>query len=161
MKPTASTSAKGANTVFRLRPTAASPRLPPTAEPSGRPPTTERATASPVRKTSNRFRSPRRNCPSIWSIRPAAAGTWSISTRYAIPPPTRPPCTANIRHAATARDCTCSGRTAGPPYRSTRSRPSKSSTPGSCGAPPFSPKICCRAPKPSHRGAGAGPTAMC
>lgn len=47
------------------------------------------------------------------------------------------------------------------PYRSTRSRPSKSSTPGSCGAPPFSPKICCRAPKPSHRGAGAGPTAMC
>lgn len=48
-----------------------------------------------------------------------------------------------------------------PPYRSTRSRPSKSSTPGSCGAPPFSPKICCRAPKPSHRGAGAGPTAMC
>ena len=134
---------------------------PPTAEPSGRPPTTERATASPVRKTSNRFRSPRRNCPSIWSIRPAAAGTWSISTRYAIPPPTRPPCTANIRHAATARDCTCSGRTAGPPYRSTRSRPSKSSTPGSCGAPPFSPKICCRAPKPSHRGAGAGPTAMC
>ena len=128
---------------------------------SGRPPTTERATASPVRKTSNRFRSPRRNCPSIWSIRPAAAGTWSISTRYAIPPPTRPPCTANIRHAATARDCTCSGRTAGPPYRSTRSRPSKSSTPGSCGAPPFSPKICCRAPKPSHRGAGAGPTAMC
>lgn len=119
------------------------------------------ATASPVRKTSNRFRSPRRNCPSIWSIRPAAAGTWSISTRYAIPPPTRPPCTANIRHAATARDCTCSGRTAGPPYRSTRSRPSKSSTPGSCGAPPFSPKICCRAPKPSHRGAGAGPTAMC
>ncbi|MFR9130216.1 MAG: hypothetical protein ACLVJK_11400 [Alistipes putredinis] len=70
-------------------------------------------------------------------------------------------CTANIRHAATARDCTCSGRTAGPPYRSTRSRPSKSSTPGSCGAPPFSPKICCRAPKPSHRGAGAGPTAMC
>ena len=161
MKPTASISAKGANTVFRLRPTAASPRLPPTAEPSGRPPTTERATASPVRKTSNRFRSPRRNCPSIWSIRPAAAGTWSISTRYAIPPPTRPPCTANIRHAATARDCTCSGRTAGPPYRSTRSRPSKSSTPGSCGAPLFSPKICCRAPRPSPRGAGARPTAMC
>ncbi|EKC55501.1 hypothetical protein OBE_11533, partial [human gut metagenome] len=32
-------------------------------------------------ETSNRFRSPRRNCPSIWSIRPAAAGTWSISTR--------------------------------------------------------------------------------